>query len=87
VSREVEGASEPVPAPVVFVGGVAAATVTKGMMHLMCFIDQPTPEGVVERLINLRVVMPLAAYATIRKAIDLAIADESTVERRPGMLS
>lgn len=62
---------EPVAVPTVYVSGVARAFVAEGEVHILWEVVQPGVSGV-ERVANLRTVMPLSALDEGRRKVDAA---------------
>lgn len=60
----------------VFVTGVANAHVANGLLSVVYFVEQPAVGTGIERVANLRLVMPLDTLRESRRAVDGAIAKQ-----------
>lgn len=65
---------EPFVCTPVYCSGIARAFVANGEIHLIWFIEQPGMHGI-ERIANLRTIMPAEARAAARAIVDEAIKD------------
>jgi hypothetical protein len=55
----------------VFLTGAHTALISCGLIHIAWFLEQPGVDGL-ERIINLRTIMPLGAVDPVRRIIDEA---------------
>ena len=68
-----DGFVEPFNNPSVYCDGVAGVSCRNGQLHIAYFVEQPTHDGRLEKVITLRLVFPTTALLESRRAVDEAM--------------
>jgi len=58
----------------VYSSGIASAAVIRNALHIAFFVEQPSVDGHIERVINLRLIFPVDRVADAIDTVQCALA-------------